>query len=767
MQEDVSSTLVRGDLLNNHARVPVDAPQRAFDSLSNEIRATIDRVLFEGRFYSGEEAEAFENAFASYLGAEHAVAVSSGTEALELALRVCGIGPGDRVATVSLTSIATVAAIQRTGARPILVDVDPQTLTLDPEALACLCDRIPIKAVIPVHLWGRPADMVRILEIAQRYGVIVIEDCAQAHGAKLNGRTCGTWGEAAAFSFSPTKNLCALGHGGAVVTNHAGMAEQVRSLCERSPHSAAGGNRLDALQAAVLRCKLPYLDANNARRNEIACRYNETLKDTGLNIPAVVSAAAPAYYQYVVRTRDRDAFCRHLASAGVDTAIPYESPLFLQPAFHSRNLTLGEPMPHTEAACREIVRLPLFAELTNDEVERIAHAIASFHSSPAPKEPGAAVAIAPPRRLPVSRPSIGEEELRGVAEVFESAWLGQGSKVQELEKELREMFGGRDVVAVGSGTAALHLALDALALQPGDEVIVPSLTFCATIQAITAAGATPIFCEIEPDTLNIDISDAASRITQRTKVIMPVHFCGNACNMDALGELAAHHKLLIVEDAAHAFGSSYQGRPIGSFGDITCFSFDPIKNITCGEGGAIVLSDDDRTEMLRRTRSLGMHRDRWQRSADERPWWYQVSMQGYRYHMSNISAVIGLAQLRRLPWFRRRKLELVRRYNEHFASLSGVRLLRWQLDDCAPFSYILRVTGGRRDSLHKFLAARNIDTGVNYVPNHLQPYFAKPGVALPITEQIYDEILNLPLYTDMTNSDLERVAMAVSEYFEG
>jgi perosamine synthetase len=767
MQENVASTLVGDALSNDHARIPVNAPQRAFAGHANEIRAAIDRVLFGSRSHGGEETEAFESEFAAYLGAEHAVAVGSGTEALELALRACGIGPGDHVATVSLTSIATIIAIQRAGARPILVDADPQTLTLAPEALARLCERVPIKAVIPVHLWGRPADMVRILEIARQHGVTIIEDCAQAHGAKLDGRTCGTWGEAAVFSFSPAKNLGALGHGGAVVTNQARLAEQVRSLCERIPGSAVRATRLDALQAAVLRCRLPHLDANNARRDVIARRYDEALKDTGLGIPPVVPGAAPAWYQYVVRATDREALRQHLAVAGVDTAIHCENPLHQHPAFSSRNLTLGKPMPHTEAAGREIVGVPIFAELTDDEVDRVAHAVASFRTSSIQKGTNSAGAVVPLRRLPVSRPSVGEEELSGVAEVFESAWLGQGSKVQEFEQELQKMLGGRDVVATSSGTAALHLALEALALQPGDEVIVPSLTFCATLQAITAAGATPVFCEIEPDTLNIDVADAASRITQRTRVIMPVHSCGNACDMDALREVAARHKLLVVEDAAHAFGSSYRGRPIGSFGDITCFSFDPIKNITCGEGGAIVLSHEARTELLRRTRSLGMNRDRWQRSADDRPWWYQVRVQGYRYHMSNISAAIGLAQLRRLPWFRRRKLELVHRYNEHFSSLAGVRLLRWQLDDCFPFSYILLVTGGRRDGLHKFLAARNIDAGVNYVPNHLQPYFAKPGVELPVTERIYDEIINLPLYTDMTDSDLERVATAVSEYFSG
>lgn len=369
---------------NDHARIPVSAPKRAVDCHADEIRAAIDRVLAGGWFHGGEEVEGFEGEFAAFLRAEHAVAVGSGTDALELALRACGIRPGDRVATVSLTAVATVAAIERAGARPLLVDVDPRTLTLDPEALACVCQRIPVKAIIAVHLYGRPADMPRILEVAREHGAIVIEDCAQAHGATLDGRICGTWGEIAAFSFYPTKNLGALGDGGAVVTNQAALADRVRLLREygwRQRHlsEVAGMNsRLDALQAAVLRCKLPHLDAGNSRRAAIACRYDEALKHTGLRVPVAAACATPVYHQYVVRTTHRKALRHHLASCGVDTAIHYENPVHLQPAYSSRNLVAGEGLPHTEEACREVVSIPVFAELTDGEVDRVAHALTTF-----------------------------------------------------------------------------------------------------------------------------------------------------------------------------------------------------------------------------------------------------------------------------------------------------------------------------------------------------------------------------------------------------
>ncbi|HNQ63729.1 MAG TPA: DegT/DnrJ/EryC1/StrS family aminotransferase, partial [Syntrophorhabdaceae bacterium] len=188
------------------------------------------------------------------------------------------------------------------------------------------------------------------------------------------------------------------------------------------------------------------------------------------------------------------------------------------------------------------------------------------------------------KQIQVSRPSIGVDELEEVRKVFETGWLGLGSTVFEFETRIRDFLGAKHVIAVNSGTTALHIALDAHGIGEGDEVIVPSLTFCASIQVVTALKAIPVFCEIEPDTLNIDIEDARKRITHKTKAIMPVHYCGNSCDMDELLKIGKENNIFIIEDAAHAFGSSYKGRKIGSFGDATCFSFDPIKNITCGEG---------------------------------------------------------------------------------------------------------------------------------------------------------------------------------------
>ena len=368
--------------------------------------------------------------------------------------------------------------------------------------------------------------------------------------------------------------------------------------------------------------------------------------------------------------------------------------------------------------------------------------------------------------LPVSRPSIGNEELEEIRKVFDTGWLGLGATVFEFENTIKEYLGAKNVIAVNSGTTALHIALDAFGIVEGDEVIVPSLTFCASIQVITSLKAIPVFCEIDPDTLNIDIDDVRKRITSKTKAIMPVHYCGNSCEMDTLLDIGRKNSILIIEDAAHAFGSSYKGKKIGSFGDVTCFSFDPIKNITCGEGGAVVLSDDVIAEEIRRKRILGIDKDTWHRYRNERSWFYEVTTQGYRYHMSNINAAIGLVQLRKLGMFIEKKKNIVKIYNESFRNIKGINILKLNQNETAPFAYIIRVLDGRRDEMMDFLNSKGVGSGVHYIANHIQPYFSRYARPMPITEKIWKEILTLPLYFDMTEDNISLVTRSVNTFFK-
>jgi dTDP-4-amino-4,6-dideoxygalactose transaminase len=373
--------------------IPQTDPRANYLAHRDEIDAAIGDVLMAGRYILGAQVAAFEAEFAAYLGAGHAVGVGSGTDALHLALRACGIGPGDRVFTVSHTAVATVAAVELAGAQPVLVDIDPASFTMDPNRLEDAVIKLatgagaPVAnfrgAIIPVHLYGHPADMAAILEIARRHDLAVIEDCAQAHGAAIGGRKTGTFGDIAAFSFYPTKNLAALGDGGAVATDDARLAERVRLLREygwrdRYVSAIPGLNsRLDALQAAILRVKLRYLDAENARRRALAQRYTELLAGPDVRPPTARPDVTHVYHQYVIRAARRDALQAHLRQQGIGTLIHYPVPVHMQPAYAGR-LTIRAGLPETEAAVQEILSLPIFPELDEAEVGQIAEAIAGF-----------------------------------------------------------------------------------------------------------------------------------------------------------------------------------------------------------------------------------------------------------------------------------------------------------------------------------------------------------------------------------------------------
>lgn len=367
--------------------------------------------------------------------------------------------------------------------------------------------------------------------------------------------------------------------------------------------------------------------------------------------------------------------------------------------------------------------------------------------------------------IPVARPSLGSEELKLVGEIMESGWLGQGSAVTAFEEGVKAVTGARHVVAVNSGTTALTLALEASGIGSGDTVLVPSLTFCATIQAITATGATPLFCEVNPATLNIDTAVAASRILPSTKAIIPVHFCGQPADMDGIIALAHKHSLTVTEDAAHAFGSSLGEVMVGGHPETTCcFSFDPIKNITCGEGGAITTADTALAARLRRMRMLGIDRDSWHRQKNNLSWYYEVTEQGYRSHMSNLNAAIGVAQLEKMERFRKTRIDAVERYNAAFDPIEGIEIVLRDLSHTFPFAYVLLVTNNRRNDLIKHLASQGVDSGINYIPNHLQPAWNN-GLSLPVTEKLYGEIITLPLYSDITEEETEKVIEAVSSFF--
>ncbi len=356
--------------------IPQTNPQASYIAHKAEIDTAIARVLDSGWYILGQEVTAFEQEFAAYLGLLGAVAVANGTDAIELALRALDIGPGDTVATVSHTAVATIAAIELTGATPVLLDIEPATFVLNPAHLDRAAHEIAnLRAVIPVHLYGHPVDMPAIMDIARTHGLKVVEDCSQAHGSHLGHRKVGTWGDLAAFSLYPTKNLGAIGDGGIVTANQPEMLERLRGLREygwkdRYISSELGKNsRLDELQAAILRVKLKFLDADNAQRRLIAARYDAALADSGLQRPEVRPQVESAYHQYVIRTPNRDLCRKFLRERGIGTLVHYPVPVHLQPAYRHRVLVGGSGLLETEKAAGQILSLPMYPQLNSESIE--------------------------------------------------------------------------------------------------------------------------------------------------------------------------------------------------------------------------------------------------------------------------------------------------------------------------------------------------------------------------------------------------------------
>jgi dTDP-4-amino-4,6-dideoxygalactose transaminase len=350
---------------------------RQTEALQPELDAVIARVLASGRYVLGEELERFEAAFAAWCGATDAVGVANGTDAIAIALQAVGVRPGDEVITAANTCVPTVVGIESCGAVPVLVDAHPSTRTLDPGRVeAAITPRT--RALLPVHLYGRVAELDPLIEIAAAHDLPLVEDCAQAHGAEWRGRRAGTLGAVAAFSFYPTKNLGALGDGGAVVTSDRDVAGRARLLRnygerERFVHVLRGRNsRLDVLQAALLAAKLPHLESWLERREAIASRYTLALAGTEVRPPAPFPEGRHAYHLYVVEASERDRFRALLLEAGVETAVHYPRPIHQQPAY--RELGLDRDLAVSERLAETVVSLPIYPELTDDEVERVSAA---------------------------------------------------------------------------------------------------------------------------------------------------------------------------------------------------------------------------------------------------------------------------------------------------------------------------------------------------------------------------------------------------------
>lgn len=362
--------------------IPCSTPLAQYLSHKSEIDLAVARVLDSGWYILGEETRAFETEFAEYIGCTFATGVGSGTEAIHIALKACGIGPGDEVITVSHTAVATVAAIELTGAVPLLVDVDPKTCTLDPRALdEALSSRT--RAVVAVHLYGQSADLEAISAFTQKHGLRLIEDCAQCHGAEFEGRRLGSFGDLSCFSFYPTKNLGCLGDGGMVTTSNADLAEQLKLLREYGwaeryvSHIPGWNSRLDEIQAAILRVKLRHLDESNQARGRLAEAYDRAFAELPLGLPVRRSGASHVFHLYVVTSERRDELQQWLKERGIGALIHYPVPIHLQPAYADRLSRPGKLL-ETEKLARTVLSLPMYPELTTIDQNKVIEGVRSF-----------------------------------------------------------------------------------------------------------------------------------------------------------------------------------------------------------------------------------------------------------------------------------------------------------------------------------------------------------------------------------------------------
>jgi len=359
----------------------------------------------------------------------------------------------------------------------------------------------------------------------------------------------------------------------------------------------------------------------------------------------------------------------------------------------------------------------------------------------------------------LSKSCIGEAEKKAIIRVLDHEYLGMGTEVQDFEVALSDFF-NRPVACVVNGTAALHLALQASGIGFGDEVLVPTLTYVASFQAISATGAKPIPCDINEKTCLLDIIDAEKRITKNTKAIMPVHYTGGVGNLDELYTFADKYKLRIIEDAAHAFGTTYKNKRVGSIGDISCFSFDGIKNITSGEGGCVVTDDEFVLQKVKDARLLGVEKDTEKRYSGQRSWDFDITQQGWRYHMSNLMAAIGIEQFNRFPELAAKRKTLAKKYDSKFYQSSKIKSLNRDYKTVVPHIYVVRIIGMKnRKKLGQILLDKGIQTGYHYLPNHWLTFY-RDNKAEPLTksELIFPELLSLPLHPDLSINDVEFVA---------
>lgn len=372
-------------------------------------------------------------------------------------------------------------------------------------------------------------------------------------------------------------------------------------------------------------------------------------------------------------------------------------------------------------------------------------------------------------KIPVFMPVIDSKMKNHLNDALDVGWIGMGANTKEFEERIEKFLDlkNRFAIATNTGTSALHLALKIAGIGPGDEVITPSFNYVADHQAIKMTGANVVMCDIKEENLGIDCKKAESLITKKTKAIIPLHFAGLPCDQKGVYILAKKYQLRVIEDATHAFGTTINQKKIGSYGDIICFSFDPVKIITSIDGGCIIVNNKKELQLGQRLRLLGVDKDTTERYKNKRAWDYDVISEGYRYHLTNIMASVGISQIKQVNKFIMSRQKICKKYNKSFKDIKNIKIPQTNFDEISPFIYTLRILNKKREGLIKYLQNNHIDVGIHFIPVHKHSYFKNSKIGdMTVTNNVVNEIITLPLHSNMKNEFVERIINCVINYFK-
>ncbi|MFP4106091.1 MAG: DegT/DnrJ/EryC1/StrS family aminotransferase [Phycisphaerae bacterium] len=772
-------------------QIPLSRP----DVTEAEIEAVVS-VLRTDRLSLGPHLAAFEAAVAERAGRKYGIGVNSGTSGLHLCVRALGIGEGDEVITTPFSFIATTNCILFERATPVFVDIDPETYNLDPTKIeAAITPRT--KAILPVEVFGNTTHFDGYERIAEKHGLAMIEDSCEALGGYSKNRPAGSFGNCSVFGFYPNKQITA-GEGGVVVTDNRDLRDKCLSMRNQGRknlstfcHEMVGYNyRLNELSAVMGEVQMARLDEILDRRRAVAHAYNECLADMAddLILPPCGDVERQSWFVYVVRLRDsytpeaRAELMGILRDRGIGCE-QYFRPIHTQPYMKKQFGFRKGQFPICEAIAARTIALPFFTQMSENQVSEVVSelkdALAKVTPSKNTAVSGGATESAPDEeqplhRVPYFRLRLEGNEQKYIKEVLDSGWLTTASKTRELEKRFARTVDAKHACAVNSCTAALHLALEALGVGPGDKVIVPTMTFTASAEVVRYLGADPIFCDVEygSSLVTPDIMEAALKAHPDAKAAVVVHFGGQPAelygkNGPGILDVCRKHGVKVVEDAAHAFPARLGERMVGSLGDVTCFSFYANKTITSGEGGMLVTDDEAIAKRASVMRLHGIDRDIWGRfTKTSASWEYDVVAPGYKYNMPDLNAAVGLAQLEQGYALWEGRHSAAEYYYKHLSGMEhlDLPLCHVPLEDHAwhLFPVIVKPSApiDRNEVIEKLNTA-GIGTSVHYKPLHRMTYYRNryqlDPSSFPQAERIWQGTMSLPLFPCMTKRDLQTV----------